>query len=148
MAIFALSHADGSVEIMTTVGDASPEECIAKWPKSRQVEIVAIKEIASINIPTDRTFRNAWKLNGSTIDHDMSKAREIKRDQLRSLRTPLLETLDVDYQKADEVDNKVLKAEIAAKKQALRDVTNNPAIDVATTPEELKAILPPILKGK
>jgi len=70
----------------------------------------------------------------------MTKAREIKRDQLRAERKPLLEQLDVEFMRAQEDEDTALQQEIAAKKQSLRDVTDNPNIDSANTPEELKQI--------
>jgi len=76
---------------------------------------------------------------------DMTKAREIKRDQLRAERKPLLEKLDVEFMRAQEQGDQTKADEIAAKKQALRDVTADPAIDAATTPDELKAARPEAL---
>jgi hypothetical protein len=97
---------------------------------------------------TDRTFRNAWKDDGgSKPGHDMAKAREIHRDRLRLLRAPLLDALDTEYLKADESGNQQDKKRIAARKQALRDVTADPAIEAAATPDELKAVLPEALRG-
>lgn len=93
-------------------------------------------------IPADRTFRNAWKAD---LTVDMVKAREIHRAKLRDIRKPLLEALDTDYMRADEAGDTALKAQIASKKQALRDVTDDPAIAAATSPEELKAVLPSVL---
>ena len=57
-----------------------------------------------------------------------------------------LAALDVEYQHADERGDVAEKARIAAKKQALRDVTADPAIEAAQTPEALKAVWPDILK--
>jgi len=74
------------------------------------------------------------------ITVNMAKAREIKRDQLRAERKPLLEQLDVEFMRAQEQGDQTKADEIAAKKQALRDVTSNPSIDSANTPEELKQI--------
>jgi len=74
------------------------------------------------------------------ITVNMTKAREIKRDQLRAERKPLLEQLDVEYMRAQEQGDQTKADEIAAKKQAFRDVTSNPSIDSANTPEELKQI--------
>jgi len=76
---------------------------------------------------------------------DMTKAREIKRDQLRAERKPLLEQLDVEFMRAQEQGDQTKADEIAAQKQALRDVTADPAIDAATTPDELKAARPEAL---
>lgn len=80
------------------------------------------------------------------IKVNMTKAREIKRDQLRAERKPLLEQLDVEFMRAQEQGDQAKADEIAAKKQALRDVTADPAIDAATTPEELKAVRPGVLE--
>lgn len=95
--------------------------------------------------PHDRTFRNAWKFEDGWIVVDMEKARELHRNKLRELRKPKLEALDVEYQRADEAGNSAEKKKVAAKKQALRDVTSDPAIDAAKTPDELKAVLPAAL---
>ena len=94
------------------------------------------------DFPADATFRDAWILNGDKVEPDMVQARDIKRDLLRAERSPLLAALDIEYQRADEAGDKARKTMIAAKKQALRDVPDDPAIEAATTPEELKAVRP------
>ena len=99
--------------------------------------------IEATEIPVDRYFRDALRLDLTT---DMVKAREIHRENLRRLRQPKLEALDVEYQRADEQGDTALKAKIAVKKQALRDVTADPEIETATTPDELKAVMPAALK--
>lgn len=90
----------------------------------------------------DRAFRNAWVLTGKDVTVDMPKARELHRDRLRVLRAPKLAELDMQYLRADETKDETEKARIATEKQALRDVTADPAIEAATTPEELKAVIP------
>lgn len=79
------------------------------------------------------------------ITVNMLKARDIQRDKMRIARKPKLEALDVDFQRAIENDDATEKASIVAQKQALRDVTQDPAIESATTPDELKAVWPDIL---
>ena len=79
------------------------------------------------------------------ITVNMPKARDIQRDKMRIARKPKLEALDVDFQRAIENDDATEKASIVAQKQALRDVTQDPAIEAATTPDELKAVWPEIL---
>ena len=76
---------------------------------------------------------------------NMDKARDIKKDMIRAERKPLLESLDVQFMRAVESGDTQLQAEIAAKKQALRDATADPSIESATTPEELKAVVPSAL---
>lgn len=97
-------------------------------------------------VPADRAFRNAWKLSGATVDVDMGRAVEIHKDRLRTLRAPLLAASDTEFIRAIEAGDKRKQDEIAAKKQALRDVTVDPTIAAARTPEELKAAVPAILK--
>ena len=79
------------------------------------------------------------------ITVNMSKAREIKKDLIRLERDPKLAELDVEFMKAVEQGDTALQAQISAKKQALRDATDDPAIQTASTPEELKAVVPAAL---
>lgn len=88
-------------------------------------------------IPTDRTFRDAWVDTG-IITVDMTKAKEIHKNKLRSLRKPLLEALDAKYLRADEIGDVVEKSRIATLKQTLRDITAITAVTGAVTPEQLK----------
>ena len=76
---------------------------------------------------------------------NMDKAREIKKDMIRAERNPKLAELDVQFMRAVEAGDTALQAEIAAKKQALRDATDDPAIANASTPDELKAVVPSAL---
>lgn len=78
------------------------------------------------------------------IKINIDKAKEIQKDKIRQVRTPLLEKLDVDFIRALELGGDT--ASIASQKQALRDVTNivteaeitGTTVDEITT--ELKAI--------
>jgi len=103
----------------------------------------AYRVIDVSDLPSFRDFRNAWIDTGSEISHDMAKANEIKRDQLREIRKPILEKLDVDYMQADEVKDENTKIDIASKKQALRDVTA--FVDMKDV-EALKNYVPDVLK--
>lgn len=76
---------------------------------------------------------------------DMIKAREIWRNEIRARRDAKLPALDIEYQRADELGDTALKAEIAAKKQELRDAPNNPAIDAAKDLNELRLAITPLL---
>lgn len=98
-----------------------------------------------IDLPKDHTFRDAWKLDGNRVSIDMPKSREIHRGRLREARASKLAALDVEYQRADETGDANRKRDVAARKQALRDVTADPRIEAAKTPEELKAVWPEIL---
>jgi len=70
------------------------------------------------------------------ITINLNKAKELTKSRLRVERTPLLQKLDVDFQRALETGADTTA--IVAKKQALRDITN--LADQAQTLDELKAL--------
>jgi hypothetical protein len=90
----------------------------------------------------DRAFRDAWSINGGVVGIDIAKARDVLKEKMRLARKPLLEQLDMEYLRADEIKDETKKAEIAAAKQSLRDVTALAAIDSAKTHGELRAAWP------
>lgn len=94
-----------------------------------------------------RDYRNALVETEGGIVHDMVKARELHRDKLRTARAPILAAKDVAYIRADEVADAVAKDAIADEKQALRDVTDDPAIEAAQTIEDLRTVWPLGLQG-
>lgn len=138
--ILAINRVDGGVSIMYMIKEDKVWKSLQSWKEIHVGEYVSHIEISENVIPTDRTFRNAWKLNNTYIDHDLTKAQEIKKNQFRTLRKPLLDSLDVEYMKALEQDHDV--APIITKKQELRDVTS---LVLPTTIEELKTFLPECL---
>ena len=71
-----------------------------------------------------------------TISINLDKAKNIKKESLRSERKPLLEAQDVLYMRAQEAGEDTTS--IVAEKQRLRDITN--LVDSASSVEELKAI--------
>ena len=72
----------------------------------------------------------------SIIKIDMTKAKEIHKENIRAARKPKLAALDVEFQKALETGSDT--AAIVAKKQALRDAPADSAIEAAKTDTELK----------
>ena len=74
---------------------------------------------------------------------NLDKAKAIWKDKWREARKPLLAFLDIEFMKAVETADTEKQAEIASKKQALRDVTQTEI--VGNTPEEIKAVWPSVL---
>ena len=97
-----------------------------------------VRDASSLTVPTDRTFRGAWTFNGNVVEIDMTAAREIHKDSLRAERAPRLAELDVAYMKALEAGTGA--ADIAAQKQALRDITDDARIAAAADADALKAL--------
>ena len=99
----------------------------------------ATADASSITMPSDRHFRNAWKLNGSVMAEDMTAAKVIFKDKIREVRKPLLEAEDVVYMKALEAGDSSAQSASVAKKKALRDAPAAKAISDADTIAKLKA---------
>jgi|TARA_R100000388_G_scaffold48095_1_gene36208 hypothetical protein len=68
---------------------------------------------------------------------DMAKAREIHKNKIRVARKPLLEALDIEFQKAQETGAST--TDIVTKKQALRDAPADSGIAAASDADALKA---------
>ncbi len=94
---------------------------------------------ADATVPSDRHFRNAWTLSGSTISEDITESKKIFQDKIREVRTPLLAAEDVVYMKALEGADTDAQAASVAKKKALRDAPAASAISSADTIAKLKS---------
>jgi hypothetical protein len=70
------------------------------------------------------------------ITINLSKAKDITKDRLRTERAPLLQAQDVAFQRA--LEEGADTAAIVAEKQRLRDITD--LADQAETVDELKAL--------
>tara|TARA_Y100000401_G_scaffold61660_1_gene48904 strand:+ start:823 stop:1083 length:261 start_codon:yes stop_codon:yes gene_type:complete len=68
---------------------------------------------------------------------NMAKAREIHKEKIREARTPKLEELDIEFQKA--LETGASTTDIVAKKQALRDAPADSGITAASDATSLKA---------
>ena len=109
------------------------EEIQAKDVPSGKTSYIVDKSV----IPTDMSFRNAWKQNIKTIETDMTKAKEIHKANIRYARASKLAELDIEFQKALETSSST--TDIVSKKQALRDAPADSAIASADTEAKLKA---------
>jgi len=98
--------------------------------------------IDNSELPKDQTFRDALEINGG-LKLNSDKAKAIWKNKWREARKPLLASLDIEFMKAVETADTAKQAEIALKKQALRDVTQTEI--VGNTPEEIKAVWPSVL---
>ena len=73
------------------------------------------------------------------IKINLEKALEIHKKKIREKRESVFKDLDVQFMKSLEQGNTTLSAEIGAKKQALRDITDIDISNISTL-DELKAI--------
>ncbi len=124
------TKSDGTVSIITPAGDVN--DAIKDVPSGLSYEIVEDSAI-----PTDRSFRNAWKQNSKTIETDMTKAKEIHKTNIRTARAPKLAELDIEFQRA--LETSADTSTIVAKKQTLRDAPSASGISTAASEADLKA---------
>ncbi len=93
-------------------------------------------------LPEDRYFRDAWKLEDGELVIDVEAAKEIQRDVWRKMRKPKLDALDLEFMRAIEQADSVRQAEITAEKNALRDVTET---ELPNDLAAIKTTIPTIL---
>ena len=79
---------------------------------------------------------------GITIN--ITKAKEVWKEKIRTARKPVLEKLDVDFVKAQETSSDTTS--IVADKQTLRDLPEQ--VNTATTTDEIKAVWNDLLGDK
>lgn len=105
------------------------EEAIATVPAGLSYRIINTSEL-----PTDRTYRNAWtdEYPTNTVDVNMVKARVLHMEKIRKARDAKLKVLDVETMKGINVQ---------AAKQILRDLPATVDLSVSTV-EELKLLWP------
>lgn len=119
---------------------------------------LTIEEIAERDVPQGLPFLITEQLNVHDIydgylsaydyneatgaEVNIDKAKAIHLNKFREARLPKLQALDVQFMKAVEQTDTEKQAEIALKKQALRDVT---LTELPNTLAEIKEVWPSIL---
>jgi hypothetical protein len=105
-------------------------------------DAIDVREMGADEILGDRTFRDAWHLDGGRIAVRMDRAREIHLARIRFIRDAELARLDVEWMRAFARGDTKGAAEVEAQKQALRDLPATLDLAGAATPDELKALWP------
>jgi hypothetical protein len=129
--VIIFQNEQGGVSVCIPTGELSIEQVLTKdCPAGAMI-------VDSDTLPNEHNdFFNAWKLNGTTVTVNLTKAKAITKDRLRAERTPLLQAQDVAFQRA--LESGADTTAIVAEKQRLRDITQ--LADQATTLEQLKQI--------
>ena len=130
------TNSDGTIAIIHPIGS------IANGLRAIPAGISTYSIVEDSIIPTDRSFRSSWVgvgigNTGATITSDMTKAKEIHKTNIRNARDPLLSTLDIEFQRAQETGADT--STIVAKKQVLRDAPAASGISTAASEADLKA---------
>jgi hypothetical protein len=134
MAFITYPQENGQVAVIMPCG--AIEDCIKDVPANTPYKIVETLDI-------DNEYFNAYEFDneqGSKINIDRAKA--IHLDKFREARTPKLAALDIAFMRAVEQGDATKQAEIAADKQALRDVTK---VELPSDLPSLKEVWPSTL---
>lgn len=100
-------------------------------------------KVVADDFAIDGEYFDAYEFDEATgAAVNIDKAKTIHRKKFREARKPKLEALDIEFMRAVEQADAEAQAEIAAQKQALRDVTLTPLPD---TLPEIKQTWPEIL---
>jgi len=136
MPYIVYSQEDGKIGVVTPLEEANikilVERCV---PSGRPYFITD-------SLDLDNDYFDAYIYQDDKAVFDIERAKNILRESFREARIPLFEKLDLEYMRAHESGNETLIAEVVAKKQALRDITN---LDLPDTLEGLKKFWPEIL---
>jgi hypothetical protein len=134
-----IEREDGGLSVMQDVPEDQLERNLSEWAKHQALGegYVSHQVVDAADIPVKDEFRNAWKMNGGGIDHDLTKCKAIAHEQRRRVRAALFAPLDI------EATIPARAAEAEAKRQAIResDALKQAAIDAAKSVEEIKAAL-------
>jgi len=123
----------GGVSVIVPTG--SVELALKDVPTGVPYEIVD-----AADIPSDRTFRNAWVIGDGCVEHDLDQCRAIGHDKRRAARTEA-------FAPFDEIIAKQIPGADALEAEAARVVIRDKyaevqvAIDAAADPDEIKAAL-------
>ena len=129
---------DGQFKVVTLA-----EETIGSFAKRVGLTKSEFTSVTAQDITAD--FFNAYEIKSGKISCNIEKAKKIKMDNLRIVRSEKFKKLDTEYIIALEVGDEVVKKEISQEKQKLRDMPNDPEFAKITTVEQLIMYEPAIL---
>lgn len=123
----------GRVSVCVPTGELPIEQVQSKdipvGVKSYIVDAASLPE-------DDSDFFDAWEQVKGVVSVNLDKAKEITKNRLRAERAPMMEQLDVMFQRSLEEGTDF--SGIVAEKKRLREVTKH--ADKCTTLEELRAL--------
>lgn len=127
-------NVDGTVGVIVPAPGVAIKDCMEDIPATAvSSEVVPVEDI-----PSDRTFRNAWKYDATKkIDIDMVKATEITHDRRRNKRDEEFAPLDIKATIPAEAEAAEAARVVIRRKYDDMQI----AIDNGTTAEDLKGII-------
>lgn len=128
---------DGGLSIIIPAPGVAQEDAAKAVPRG-----VAFEVVPAHSVPIDRTFRDAWELNGSAVVHNLEKSKAIAHDLRRAARALEFAPLDVKVT----IPEYAVEAEEG--RQTIRDKYDaiQADIDAATTVQQLRTAVTAVLR--
>ena len=127
---------EGGISVIHPTGELPIEDVCQKDVPAGVPYLIVSED----DIPSDRTFRNAWVMGDCCVDHDLAKCKALGHDMRRAKRAE-------EFAPHDEVIMKQIPgADADAAESARQEIRDKYAqmqeqIDAAATPDEIKAAL-------
>ena len=127
-------NSDGGVSVVHPTGAIPVEDLPAK------LGLTDYEIVADDAVPTDRTFRNAWRKDGASVVENLAAAKEIAHETRRAKR-------EEEFKPHDDVIAKQIPGADADAAEASRATirtkyaTMQTSIDAASTTDEIKVAL-------
>jgi hypothetical protein len=142
----AYTRPDGGVSVIfpapkAQLPDESDEAFLARVREAVPPDAKDVTEVSPADIPT-RAYRNAWRLSGGRVQHDMSVARALKMAEIRAERDARLAATDGPFLRAQEHGNQAEIERLKSLRQRLRDIPQTTRLAEVTDPDALKAFAP------
>lgn len=134
MSFIIYPQSNNKLAVIIPTGDY--QDAIKDVPEG--IEYAIVDDLGSL----DDEYFDAFEYRDMGIVCNIDKAKAIHLNKFREARLPKLQALDVQFMKAVEQTDTEKQAEIALKKQALRDVT---LTELPNTLAEIKEVWPSIL---
>jgi len=129
---------EGKVSVMQPTDSALKQKTLGEIIKRSLPEQVPYVITDKNALPSDREFRDAWKLEQDRIDIDLNRAKDIQLSRLRKARDVKISALDG---KQSELTSKGEDlAPIFAEKKRLRDITEPLKLANPSSLEEIKTL--------
>lgn len=99
----------------------TPQECLVyvQTTGAKDYKYMPLGE----QLPMKFFYAFFWNNEIKGPDIDIDKAKEIKKDEFRSLREEMFKKLDILFMKSIEFDNIELKQQVISAKESLRNIT-------------------------
>lgn len=134
--VIIFTNEQGGVSVCIPTGELPIEQVLTKDCPTGAIIV------DNNTLPNEHNeFFNAWELNGSTVTVNLTKAKDIAKNNLRTERAPVLAALDIQFMRAVESGNTSQQAAIAEQKDELRNITAHSSITGATTVDGLKTAM-------